>query len=65
MQGFLSKPEFFNALVSIGIPPDLEMLSNLFWIFDINGDEMIDSKEFSMASGLFKAYSTDDRIKSS
>ena len=62
--GFLSKMEFFSALVSIGVPNDVKLLEEIFWIFDFNGDQIVDSKEFAAGSSLFKGYTVEDRIKS-
>lgn len=54
----------YNALVTIGIPDEPKLLSDIFWVFDVNGDEMVDSKEFAAIISLFRAYSIDDKIKS-
>jgi Ca2+-binding EF-hand superfamily protein len=64
-QGYLNKPEFFNTLVSLGIPNDLKLLADIFWIFDLNGDEVVDAREFSTISGMFRGYTLNDRIRSS
>lgn len=65
MQGHLNKPEFFNAMKSVGIPAELDLLSDLFWIFDLNGDEVVDAKEFASISGLFRGFTVEDKVKSS
>lgn len=49
---------------SIGVPADLDLLNDLFWIFDLNGDEIVDSKEFAGISGLFRGFSNEDKVKS-
>ena len=49
---------------SVGVPHDNQLLNDLFWIFDLNGDEIIDSKEFASISGLFKGFTLADKIKS-
>ncbi len=64
-QGYLNKPEFFNTLASLGVPNDPKLLADLFWVFDLNGDEVVDAREFSTISGMFRGYSLQDRIRSS
>ncbi len=54
----------FNALTTIGIPDDTQLLNDIFWVFDVNGDEVVDSKEFATIITLFRAYSMEDKIKS-
>ena len=54
----------YNCLVNVGVPKDPELLADLFWIFDVNGDEMIDTKEYATIIRLFRTYSIDDKIKS-
>ena len=49
---------------SVGIPGELDLLSDLFWIFDLNGDEVVDAKEFASISGLFRGFTVDDKVKS-
>lgn len=60
----MSKPEFYNCLVSLGIPKDTRLLGDIFWIFDLNGDEMIDAREFGTVSSAFRGYTLEDRAKS-
>lgn len=64
-QGYLNKPEFFNTLASLGVPNDPRLLADIFWIFDLNGDEVVDAREFSTISGMFRGYTLHDRIRSS
>lgn len=53
-----------QALLSIGVPSNNKLLANLFWIFDVNGDEMVDSKEFGYVSSILRGYSLADKIRS-
>ena len=46
---------------SVGIPQDLELLNDIFWIFDLNGDEVVDSKEFSTILGIFRKFTPEDK----
>ena len=48
---------------SVNVPQDSELLNDLFWIFDLNGDEVIDAKEFASITGLFRGFTLEDKVK--
>ena len=46
----------------MGIKRDRNLISRLFWLFDLNGDENIDNFEFTYSINLFKDYTIEDRV---
>lgn len=64
MKGYLDKGEFFKTLVSLGLPNEERLLSDIFWIFDLNGDEIVDAREFASISAMFRGYTLQDRVRS-
>ena len=61
--GYLSRPEFESALKSIGISHDQRLYEKLFWLFDMNGDGIIDEKEFVLINNLFKGHTVEEKAK--
>jgi Ca2+-binding EF-hand superfamily protein len=61
--GYLSRPEFYSALKSIGISHDKRLYEKLFWLFDMNGDGIIDEKEFVLINNLFKGHTVEEKAK--
>ena len=46
----------------LGIKRDSNLISRLFWLFDLNGDGDIDHFEFTYSINLFKDYTLEDRV---
>lgn len=61
--GYLSRLEFESALKSIGIRYDKRLYEKLFWLFDMNGDGIIDEKEFVLINDLFKGHTVEEKAK--
>lgn len=62
--GYLSKLEFFKALRTIGVKFDKELFNSIFWLYDLNGDGLVDDKEFWLINSLFRGRSIVDKVKS-
>ena len=62
--GYLNKVEFINALKAIGIKFEENLFDDLFWLYDLNGDGVIDYKEFCLVNSLFRGRSIKDKVLS-
>lgn len=60
---YMDKYEFNLTVKSIGINISNKLFSDLFWIFDVKGDGVIDEHELDMISQLFKTNNFGDKIK--
>lgn len=55
----MNKQEFELLMDHIGLKKDRNILNRLFWLFDLNSDEYIDSNEIVFAINLFKVENLD------
>jgi hypothetical protein len=62
--GYLSKVEFISALSTIGLKVSKDLLNSIFWLYDLNGDGLVDDKEFWLINSLFRGRSIHDKVKS-
>ena len=63
--GEINKPEFELILNMIGIDKDDKNLKErLYWVFDLNENGSIDSKEVAYCINLFREYSLEEKVKS-
>ena len=46
----------------IGLKKDRNLISRLFWLFDLNGDGIIDYNELQYSINLFREYSLEDKV---
>ena len=53
-----------NALTSIGIKYSQALFDDLFWLYDLNGDGVIDYKEFCLVNSLFRGRSVKEKVLS-
>ena len=62
-KGNLSKNEYFEALKYMGVKYNRILYEQLFWIFDIKNDGLIDKEEFILISNLFKENTIEEKVK--
>jgi len=60
----LNKTEFDELLIAVGINQNPNLYARLFWLFDMNGDGVIDQKELLTVLEWFKENSFEERLKS-
>jgi hypothetical protein len=46
----------------IGIKRDRNLLNRLFWLFDLNSDDVIDHSEIQYSINLFKEYTLEEKV---
>lgn len=61
--GYIDKNEFEDLLEACGIRYDQSLHERLFWLFDLNGNGVIEQKEILLALELFKEHSLDEKVK--
>lgn len=61
--GYIDKNEFEELLDACGIRYDQSLHERLFWLFDLNGNGVIEQKEILLALELFKEHSLDEKVK--
>jgi len=59
----LNKTEFDELLRAVGINQNSNLFARLFWLFDMNGDGVIDQKELLTVLEWFKENSFEERLK--
>jgi len=51
-------------LSTIGVKFDKKLYHSIFWLYDLNGDGLVDDKEFWLINSLFRGRSILDKVKS-
>ena len=59
---YIDKIEFDHLLTTIGIKNDRTLNDRLFWLFDLNGNGVIESTEILIAIDMFKEHSIEEKI---
>jgi len=51
-------------MIAVGVKQNPNLYTRLFWLFDMNGDGIIDQKELLVVLEWFKENSFEERLKS-
>lgn len=60
--GYVQRNEFDIIMNGIGLKKDRNLISRLFWLFDLNGDGIIEYNELQYSINLFKESTLEEKL---